>query len=393
MVRPLRLLVLVAVIGACACPAAGQTVTKYGAEFLAGGTGARALGMGGAYVALAEDVTAGYWNAAGLGGTTYPEIAYMHVERFAGVISFDYAAASLPVSARSTVGLSLFRSGVNDIVNTLDAWNADLGQPVADYQNRITRFSAADYAFMVSYARQTTDHLMLGGTGKVVRRTIGGFAGAWGYSFDVSALYRRGPLRLGLNLQDLSTMLQSWSVDPNAFAVDCTDEDGVTYQACVDPDTGEPYATNAERYEALFEQRLPEGGTEVVLPLARFGAGYVLPVGLAPESRLTVGLGADVRIKGREAYALDLGGVSVHPRLGAEFEYRGVAALRAGLSQLLVGEGVTSVAPSVGAGLTLRQLQVDYSFGDFAGATADLGFSHRISLRLRLEQPRLQRSD
>ena len=71
-----------------AAPAA-QTVVQYGAEFLAGGVGARALGMGGAYVARANDVTAGYWNVAGLDGLHYPEAAYMHAERFAGIVAFD----------------------------------------------------------------------------------------------------------------------------------------------------------------------------------------------------------------------------------------------------------------------------------------------------------------
>ena len=39
---------------------------KYAGEFLNNGAGSRALGMGGAYVAVANDVTAGYWNPAGL---------------------------------------------------------------------------------------------------------------------------------------------------------------------------------------------------------------------------------------------------------------------------------------------------------------------------------------
>ena len=44
-----------------------QTVFgKYAGEFLSIGVGGRALGMGGAYVALANDVTAGYYNPAGL---------------------------------------------------------------------------------------------------------------------------------------------------------------------------------------------------------------------------------------------------------------------------------------------------------------------------------------
>ncbi len=54
---------------------AGDTkVAKYAGEFLSIGVGGRALGMGSAAVALASDVTAGYWNPAGLTGIMYPEV-------------------------------------------------------------------------------------------------------------------------------------------------------------------------------------------------------------------------------------------------------------------------------------------------------------------------------
>ncbi|MDZ7338396.1 MAG: hypothetical protein ONB30_07645, partial [candidate division KSB1 bacterium] len=63
---------------------AGQwRVGKYAGEFMSVGVGARALGMGGAHVAVAKDVTAGYWNPAGLAWVTFPQLAAMHAERFA----------------------------------------------------------------------------------------------------------------------------------------------------------------------------------------------------------------------------------------------------------------------------------------------------------------------
>ena len=86
--------------------AQAQRIAKYGADFLSGGVGARALGMGGAYVALAQDVHAGYWNPAGLSRLAFPEIAYMHAERFAGIVTFDYGSIAFPINARSTAGIS-----------------------------------------------------------------------------------------------------------------------------------------------------------------------------------------------------------------------------------------------------------------------------------------------
>jgi len=387
-----RVLVFLVVLALASGAAHGQRIAKYGADFLAGGVDARALGMGGAYVSLADEVSAGYWNPAGLSHLQYPEISYMHVERFSGAVSFDYGAVAFPVTEQSTIAISGFRSGVNDIVNTLEAWNPDRGVPLGSYESRITRFSAADWALYVSYSRQLSDRLSVGVNFKGVRRSIGDFAEAWGYSVDVAAQYRVGPYRFGATIQDVSTMLQSWSVNPEAFEVNCVDP--VTQQpfdACVNPETDSVYTGNAARYQAVFDQEIPSGGTALVLPVARLGSGAVWPVGNG--HRLTVGLDVDVAVEGRRAFVPNVGDVSFHPRLGAAFSYKGVAELRAGIQRLQYGDDIgLDLTPSVGAGLDLEQVSIDVSFGDFAGLTAeDLGYSYRISAQLRLEQPGLKR--
>ena len=365
------LVLLLLVATAWAPPAHGQRIAKYGADFLAGGVGARSLGMGGAHVAVTGDVTAGYWNPAGLHQLQYPEIAYMHVERFAGAVSFDYGAIALPINEQSTVSLSLFRSGVNDIVNTLDAWDPALDQPKPNYESFITRFSAADYAFFLGYSRQLREGLTMGVTGKIIRRTIGDFADAWGYSFDAGLQYRARRLRLGAVVQDGSTMMQSWSINPDAF--EASDGEG-----------------NPIPFEEAFGQELPEGGTELVLPVLRIGSGWVQPVG---EHRITLAADLDVAFDGQQAFVPNIGDVSFHPRLGGEFSYKGVAALRAGINRIQYDDDIgLDVTPSVGAGLTLNQFSIDFSFGDFAGLAAqDLGYTYRISAQLRLEQPGLKR--
>ncbi|WP_263835796.1 hypothetical protein [Salinibacter sp.] len=382
-------LLLLAALGAG--PAHGQRLAKYGAEFLAGGVDARALGMGGAYVGLADEVSAGYWNPAGLHGLSYPEIGYMHVERFAGAVSFDYGGVAMPVTARSTVGVSVFRSGVNDIVNTLAAWNPDRGQPLPDYESRITRFSAADWAVFVSYSRAVGERLSVGVNFKGIHRSIGDFANAWGYSMDVAARYRAGPYRLGVVVRDVTTMLQSWSVNPSAFEVNCINPiDEQPFDACLNED-GTLIENNAARYQAVFDQRIPQGGTALVLPVARLGSGAAWPVG--DGHTLTVGLDVDVAVDGRRAFVPNIGDVSFRPRLGMAFRYAGVVELRGGVQRLQVGDPIgVDLTPSVGAGLDLEQVSVDFSFGDFAGLVADdLGYSYRLSAQLRLEQPGLER--
>lgn len=352
-------LLLIGLLLLAAPPAEAQRVAKYGADFLAGGVGARALGMGGAHVALAEDVTAGYWNPAGLHGLRFPEAAYMHAERFAGTVQFDYGAVGLPLDARTTLALSFVRSAVDDIPNTLDAWEG--GQPRPE---RVTFFSAADYAFFVSVARALRTDLQVGASVKVVRRRIGSFAGAWGYGLDVGVRHQRGAFVLGAALRDATGLVQTWRVDAEALA----------------------------GLEA-FDVGVPEGGAEIALPVLRLAAGTVdLPLGRGLA--LAAGLDVDVAFDGQRAYVLHAGDASFHPRLGAELAYRDVVALRAGLSDLTTSERFgTSVTPSLGAGLVLGPLAVDYGFGDVAGVQRELGPAHRVSLRYTLRLERLARPE
>ncbi len=336
-----------------AAPVAGQVV-RYGADFLAAGAGGRALGMGGAHIALADDVSAGYWNPAGLSQTLFPEVEYMHAERFAGVVSFDYGAVSWPLNARSTLAASFFRSGVNDIKNTLDAWDPERNQPRPNPEEHISTFSAADAAFFVSYARRVRPALAAGATAKIVRRSIGDFADAWGYSFDVGALYRRGSFLAGANLQDAAGMRQSWTVNRDLLS----------------------------NIEDVFGQTLPKGGVETVLPVLRLGSGYLLTMG---AHRIALALDVDMAFEGRQAWALHTGGVSYHPRLGVEYAFRDLVALRAGCTDVLKsGDEGWDAAPTVGAGLHLGRLTFNYGFGNFAGLASDLGYTHRISARLVL---------
>jgi hypothetical protein len=312
-------------------------------------------------VARANDVTAGYWNVAGLDAIRYPEAAYMHAERFAGIVSFDYAAVALPISHRSTVGISFFRSGVDDIANTLAALNPDTGLPRENVGDHITYFSAADYAFFVSYARRLRDGLSAGVTGKIIRRRIGPFASAWGYSFDIGARMRLGRFTVGANLQDATAMLQSWSVDESAFA----------------------------GFDSTYGLEPPRGGTEIVMPVARLGAATDLA--LTDDISLGVGADLDLAFEG-QAYSANIGDIAFRPRVGTELSYRGIVALRAGISDVIVSDRFgTQITPTVGAGLNMGTLALDYGFGDFGGLQSDLGYSHRVSLRYTLQRERYVR--
>ena len=197
-----------------------------------------------------------------------------------------------------------------------------------------------------------------------IRRSTGDYMSGWGYSLDVAAQYRAGRFLLGAALQDATTMLVSYSINDK----------------------------EVQPISEIFDLPLPEGGSELYLPVARLGTGYLLPLD-GGGTRLAFGFDVDLRFEGREAYALNSGSISYHPRLGTELSVRDVVALRAGLSDVTVSDDLGwQYTPTVGAGLAVSRFNVDYAFGDFAGLASDLGYSHRLSVQLTLAQPGLQRT-
>lgn len=332
-----------------------QSTAKYGADFLSGGVDARAMAMGNTHLAFAENASATYWNPAGLAHLKNPDIGYMHAERFGGIVSFDYAALAFPVGKKSAFGIAAIRSGVNDIKDTRDAWDFERDTPKPNPENNFRLFSAADYAFYLTYGRKVRENLTLGASSKVIRRKIGPYADAWGYSLDAGAQYRKGRLRLGVNLQDISTMLQTWSINQDEFA-------------------------------DYPEYGVPKGGTEMVLPVIRLGSGYDLPIGDG-GSRFLLGFDLDMAFDGQQKFAISAGSLSLHPRMGAEYQIKQAFALRTGIANFSKNaDGDVEVRPMVGIGLKIRQAAIDYVFGDFSGPTAELGNSHMISVRLALER-------
>ncbi|MEM9982244.1 MAG: hypothetical protein AAF734_07095, partial [Bacteroidota bacterium] len=163
-----------------------QNTPKYSNEFLNIGVGARALGMASAQTAVANDVTAGYWNPAGLLNIEDKyQGTLMHAEYFAGIAQYDYLAFATPVDSNSHIGVSIIRFGVDDIPDTRFLYDIN----GAINYNNITFFSSADYAFLLSYARRSNliKGLQLGANFKIVHRQAGDFATAWGFGLDAGA--------------------------------------------------------------------------------------------------------------------------------------------------------------------------------------------------------------
>ncbi|MBI5021495.1 MAG: PorV/PorQ family protein [Ignavibacteriales bacterium] len=327
------------------CPKKGIAASKgkYAGEFLSIGIGGRALGLGGAYTALAGDVTAGYWNPAGLSSLTYPQISLMHDERFAGIVNYDYVAAAYPFDAVATFAISVIRLGVDNIPNTenagidangnplpLDQWQNLAGLD----QNKITYFNAADWGFIFSYANKHSNRFSYGANIKLIYRSLDKVS-ATGVGFDIGGRYEAADnFYLGAVLQDATTTLVAWS----------------------------------------------NGTNELIIPTLKIGTAYFIE---AFDGKFAPVFDVDMRFENRRsASMLHLGGMSLDFLEGLEFEYKKLASLRLGYSD--VGTF------NVGAGIRLPKLGLDYSFARFS-SDEQLGDTHRISLTFTFEADRYKR--
>jgi long-subunit fatty acid transport protein len=113
MIFRLGLLLLALVL--CASPAAaqfslgGQRAGTSSGTFLKIGVGARAVGLGEAFVAVANDPSAIFWNPAGLASMQRQELSLNHVSWPADV-NYEHLAFVLPV--RRLGGSLAFQLGV-----------------------------------------------------------------------------------------------------------------------------------------------------------------------------------------------------------------------------------------------------------------------------------------
>lgn len=341
----------------------GVFAQKYSNEFLAIGVGGRAHGMSGAQTALTDDITAAYWNPAGLSRIASPlQVGAMHAEWFGGVGKYDWIGfgKSLNRDRGSYLAFSLIRLGIDNIPYTINLVNTD---GTINYDN-VTEFSAADYAFMGSYARKLRNPaLSVGGTLKVIRRVIGDFGGAWGFGADLGAQYRKGPLMLGIQGRDLTTTFNSWSFD-------LSDDIRNTWAA-----TG---------------NELPVSNTEITRPSFVLGAAYKMKLG--KESFLTPAVDLVWTTDGQRNVLISSKSINIDPRMGIEADYKKFLQLRVGVGNFQrvkddfnPAKENLSVQPNFGVGIRFGRIKIDYALTDIGNVSA-VQYSHIFSLLLDFKQ-------
>ncbi len=332
----------------------GQAFRSFSNEFLNLGVDAAAFGMGKAVIASSQDVNSIYWNPAGLTAVDDFQGALMHADYFQGIGKYDYIGFAKPINDESTFAISLIRFGVDDILNTTELID---NQGNINY-NKISLFSAADYAFNIAYARKILlNGLSLGVNAKIVRRKIGDFASSWGFGMDAAFQYQTANnWMLGLMIRDITTTFNAWSINQDEF----------------DKIQNAIPGENQEQPESL----------ELTKPKIQLGVAKSFE--LFRDFKLL----AEIDLYTRLAQTNDIistSFLSIEPAAGFQIDYLNIVYLRAGVNNFqnfieIDGSESLSFEPNFGVGFRYKGIQVDYALANIGGASGTL-YSNVFSVK------------
>ncbi len=185
-----------------------QDVKKVGtsaAIFLRIPVGARGTSMGSAYVSMADDPSAMFWNPGGIPRVNDYSLIVDHSPWLPG-LQFNYFGVILPFQTAGTVGINVTALTTNE----MDITTPD--QPMGTGE----KFDATSIAVGMAYGRNLTDRFSMGATVKYVQERILN-SSATGVAFDVGSIYDTpfAGIRLGFSISNFGPKMQMYGEDLN----------------------------------------------------------------------------------------------------------------------------------------------------------------------------------
>lgn len=167
---------------------------KAGANFLKIGVSARADGMGGTFVAIADDISSIYYNPAGLTQIKQKTYALMHTEWLEGV-NYEFLAYAEPYKENKTFGMSLSYLGMSKM-KIKDINNQTLGD-----------FGAQDLALSIAYAKELKENFSAGANLKFIQQKLEEEISS-STAIDIGLLYKKNDLSFGACISNLGTKVK-----------------------------------------------------------------------------------------------------------------------------------------------------------------------------------------
>lgn len=305
------------------------------AQVLKFNVGPRAIGMGGAFTSVSNDILSTYWNPAGTSSIVSNEAFFNHTDLYID-IKHDYAAFASNLSDIGTVGLFVSVLSMDEMeVRTIE-----------NPEGTGEFFDAGALVVGVNYSRFLTENFSIGFNFKYINESIWHMS-ASGFAIDVGTLYKipiLNEFRIAASISNFGTKMQLSGRDvTKTFASGSTGRDILNVNLELDH----------------FDLPL----------LFRFGVSADL---LKEESsRLTVALDA------------------VHPNdhseyinSGLEYSWNEIVFIRGGYNSLFETDSEKGL--TFGFGLNYRlidaiKLKLDYAYQDFGRLTSVHYFSFGIT--------------
>ena len=198
---------------------AAQDVKKVGtsaATFLRIPVGTRGVAMGSAFVSIADDATAMFWNPGGMARLEKKAVLVDYAPWLPG-LTFNYFGVVLPFDKLGTFGVNVTSLSTEDMLITT------VEQPMGTGET----FSANSFAVGIAYARNLTDRFSIGANVKFIREDILN-SGASGFAFDIGTLYDTPfpNIRLGVSISNFGTNMRIDGEDLNIRVDIAPDQEG-----------------------------------------------------------------------------------------------------------------------------------------------------------------------
>ncbi|MDQ7817244.1 MAG: PorV/PorQ family protein [Melioribacteraceae bacterium] len=169
------------------------------AQILKLNVGPRAIGMGGAFTAIADDITAIYWNPGGTANINTNEAFFNHTSLFAD-IQHDFAAFATNLSGIGTIGAFISVLSMDDMkVRTIE-YPEGTGE----------LFNYNTVVMGLNYSRYLTTNFAIGFNVKYISENLWHMNSA-GFAIDIGTLYKIpvfNELRIASSISNFGTKLQ-----------------------------------------------------------------------------------------------------------------------------------------------------------------------------------------
>jgi hypothetical protein len=197
----------------------------------------------------------------------------------------------------------------------------------------------------------------------VIHRKVGSFATAWGFGIDAGLQMHGENWHAGIVARDLTTTFNAWSFK---------------------------FTDREKQVLYLTKNEIPVKSTELTAPRLVIGGGYDFR--LSDDVNLLTEANLNLTFDGKRNTVLSSNTMSIDPSLGLEAGFKDAFFVRAGITnfQKALADGDTLnqkkvwiYQPSLGAGVKIKNVMIDYAFTNLANQSNPL-YTHVFSLRFIL---------